>query len=328
MSTSFKPNDDYLHPITDHPDHNESAYYSFAVHDGLTGWVRIGNRVNDGFAEVTICLYLPDGSIGFWWDRADIRDPLLHDAGGLTFEVIEPFQHHRVTYRGPVAIFTDYRVLENPRAAFSEAERRDVAIDLTFHRASPVWSGGPDVKILDNFAGAHFEQHMSTAGTATVGEEVFSLDNGLSLRDHSWGPRRWQQISWYRWLTASFASDLGIACTMIGTDTEGEYIAHGYIHHGPESPATQIVGAKATTSYVDGWYPASVEWVISTEDGATHEVSAEVRTPLPLRHRRDGQTTRIIEGPTTYTWEGRRGVGMTEYLDLMVDGSPIGRDFA
>lgn len=328
MRASFEPKDDYLHAVTEHPDHNESAYYSFAAVGGLTGWTRIGNRVNDGHAEVTICLYFPDGRIGFWWDRAEIRDPLHHDAGGLTFDVMEPFERHRVSYRGKVAIFADHRVLEDPKIAFGNAARCDATIDLEFHRASPVWSGGHDVEVLDNFAGAHFEQHMTVSGTVRVADEAFPLDGGLCLRDHSWGPRRWQQIAWYRWLTASFTPELGIACTIIGGDTSGEYIANGYVHHGRDKPLVQIVDAKAVTTYGEGWYPLSVEWTITTEEGDVHQVSADVRSPLPLRHRRDGQTTRIIEGPTDYTWNGHQGLGMTEYLDLMVAGVPVGGGYA
>lgn len=330
MAMKLEPKDDYLHPLTDHPDHNESAYYSFGVVGGLTGWVRIGNRVNDGYAEVTVCLYLPDGRIGFWWDRASIADPLLHDAGGLKFEVLEPFTHHRVTYTGKVAVFSDYRVLEDPKSAFANAPKVDAAIDLEFRKASPPWDGhgsGQPNEAWDNFAGAHFEQHMTTAGNVTVGDEVFSLENGLSLRDHSWGPRKWQQIDWYRWLTASFSADLGIACTIVG-DRSGEYFTQGYIHYGPDRPTVAIVKAKAETQYLDGWYPTSVRWTLTTEDGDEHQVTADVRSPLPLRNRRDGQTTRIIEGATVYTWGEHRGPGMTEYLDLIVDGKPAGAEFA
>ncbi|MGW5106106.1 DUF7064 domain-containing protein [Nocardia sp. NPDC004123] len=330
MSSPIDPQHDYLHPITDHPDHNESAYYNFGVVGGITGWVRIGNRINDGFAEVTVCLYTPDQRIAFWWKRAEIADPGVHNAGGLRFEVLEPFRSHRVTYAGPVALFDDFHVLENPKEAFAQSPRADCEIDLQFTAASPVW-GGPEgshnSKAFDGFAGNHFEQHMTVTGTVRIGDEEFPLVDGLSVRDHSWGPRKWQQVHWYRWLTASLTPNLGFACTIIG-ELDGNYATQGYLHRGPDKPLLEIVDATVQTNYDEDWYPTEAFWVLTTEDGVKHRLDAEVRLPLPLRHVRDGETTRIIEGATVYSLDDTRGPGLTEYLDLVVDGNFCGARFA
>ena len=50
---------------------------------------------------------------------------------------------------------------------------------------------------------------------------------------------------------------------------------------------------------------------------------------IPLRNRRntpDGESlvTRITEGMTEYTYNGIVGYGMSEYLDQVIDGKPIG----
>ena len=50
---------------------------------------------------------------------------------------------------------------------------------------------------------------------------------------------------------------------------------------------------------------------------------------VPLRNRRvapDGEklVTRISEGMTRWTWNGRTGYGLSEYLDQIVDGRPVG----
>ena len=48
---------------------------------------------------------------------------------------------------------------------------------------------------------------------------------------------------------------------------------------------------------------------------------------IPLRNRRDGLVTRISEGLTKWTLEdGRVGYGLSEYLDQIVDGQPVGLD--
>jgi len=50
---------------------------------------------------------------------------------------------------------------------------------------------------------------------------------------------------------------------------------------------------------------------------------------IPLRNRRrtpDGEElmTRITEGMTEYRCDGEVGYGLSEYLDQIVDGEPVG----
>ena len=42
---------------------------------GMGGWVRMGNRPNEGYAEMTVCLYLPDGRVGVHVQAAADRRP-------------------------------------------------------------------------------------------------------------------------------------------------------------------------------------------------------------------------------------------------------------
>ena len=39
---------------------------------GLGGFLRIGNRANEQYAEVTLTLYQPDGTVLFTWKRPEI----------------------------------------------------------------------------------------------------------------------------------------------------------------------------------------------------------------------------------------------------------------
>ena len=60
------------------------------------------------------------------------------------------------------------------------------------------------------------------------------------------------------------------------------------------------------------------------------ELAGRVVSLIPLRNRRkrdDGNLlhTRIAEGMTKYTYNGRKALGMSEYLDQIVDGEPLGR---
>jgi hypothetical protein len=55
------------------------------------------------------------------------------------------------------------------------------------------------------------------------------------------------------------------------------------------------------------------------------KVTGQVLSLIPLRNRRDGMVTRISEGMTEWTLEdGRVGYGLSEYLDQIIDGMPVG----
>jgi hypothetical protein len=60
-----------------------------------------------------------------------------------------------------------------------------------------------------------------------------------------------------------------------------------------------------------------------------YEITGSVLNLIPLRNRRkdpEGEqlVTRISEGMTEWRWDGRTGYGLSEYLDQIVDGKPVG----
>ena len=60
--SGFDVTDEYMHEPTDHPQFNESMYFNFVDgNSGLATLIRMGNRANEGRAEVTVLLYLPGG---------------------------------------------------------------------------------------------------------------------------------------------------------------------------------------------------------------------------------------------------------------------------
>jgi len=56
------PKDEFMHPVSSDPHFSENMLFTFFARDGSHGGlIRIGNRVNEGHAEVTFLLFLPDG---------------------------------------------------------------------------------------------------------------------------------------------------------------------------------------------------------------------------------------------------------------------------
>ena len=56
--------------------YNESMYFNVFDHrTQVGGWFRIGNsRPNEGHAEMSVCLYLPGGRVGFMYGRPKIAN--------------------------------------------------------------------------------------------------------------------------------------------------------------------------------------------------------------------------------------------------------------
>jgi len=66
--------------------------------------------------------------------------------------------------------------------------------------------------------------------------------------------------------------------------------------------------------------------------GRSWQLEGEVLNLIPLRNRRDGLVTRISEGLTRWTitpddgGPARTAHGLSEYLDQIIDGEPVGID--
>lgn len=317
--------DEYPHPAGPEPNFNESVYANaFDDTTGIGGWVRLGNRVNEGRAELAVCLYLPDGRIAARFARPRIDNNDRFDAGGLSFEVIEPMARLAARYEGEVAIVTNPDDLRTPDRFFAEAERLPCKLEWTLDTISPQHGGEPvrdDVQTMygRDFSLGHYNQHIRTTGHITVGDAHFPI-SGHGWRDHSWGPRWWTNIVWYRLFLAAFPDGRGFMIHRIADESgrarrSGVLLMDGRYH--------EITDFDAITDWTDQRDPGAVRIVVRTETGLTAEIRGEVLSLAPLRNRRteNGREllSRIAEGHTRFTWDGVVGYGMTEYIERVAE---------
>ncbi|MEN3273586.1 MAG: hypothetical protein V7636_2347 [Actinomycetota bacterium] len=332
------PEDDYMHTPEDASNFNESRYYNWFDHTaGMGGWVRMGNRVNEGYAELTICLYLPDGKVAFQFKRPKIDNNDEHNSGGLRFEVLEPYEEHRITYEGKVCLLAEPKDMAEPREAFTNNPHVECSIDLNLKAVGPAqggepeWEEGeakPDLDPEKMFARGHTEQHMRSVGTVTIGDQTFDIKDGLGLRDHSWGPRYWQNIWWYRWLTVNLGADLGFACTIAGAEGSDQKNVHGFLYDKKrydDDRWVPIRNVELQSDYDKEWFPRSNTVKVTTDDHV-YDVTGDVWSNIPLRNRREGMVTRITEGMTKWKYADLEGAGLSEYLDQIVDDTPVGTE--
>jgi hypothetical protein len=311
------PEDDYTHELGPEPNFNESMYFNFFdPEQSIGGFIRIGNRANEGRAEVTVTLYLQDGRVLFTFKRAPIEHNEAFDAGGARFEVIEPSQKLRSVYEGSVLDLDEPRNMTDPRKAFTESPKRRIQLDLVHDAVGPMYGSAGDKHESDRsadqqFAKAHYEQHMAVSGDLRIDDEVIHLQ-GFGLRDHSWGPRHWQAIESYEWLTLNFGPDLGAMVSVVRRDadhvrTGGVIIRDGHFE--------AIRDAEVSADYEEnGLYHRNVTARIETTSGEKHVITGQVKGFIPLRNRREGLVTHIGEGMTEWTWGDRTGYGLSEFL--------------
>jgi hypothetical protein len=319
--------DDLMHENTGEENYNESAYYNFYdPAQRLGGFVRIGNRPNEGYAEMTLCLYLPDGSAGFMFGRPRIPDNARFDAGGMRFEVRTPMREHAIRYDGTACLLERPLELLDPRAAFTGNPHVPARVELDYRALSPAHGGelreerdGRWVSVRressgQEFARGHLEQHGHATGRVVVGDRSWNVD-GYGLRDRSWGPRYWQAPQYYRWLTMNFGKDAGIAAALT-VQRDGSQVQGGYIY-GAGQPSRPIARVEVSSDHAGA---EQLHWGLRArlhpaDGGAPEEVTGRVLSMVPLRNRRNGVTTRIAEGLTEWHWSGRVGYGWSEFLD-------------
>jgi hypothetical protein len=344
MAVRLDPSDEYMHELGPETNFNESMYINcFDPAQQVGGWFRIGNRANEGYAEMTVCLYLPpdaDGgrrSVGFMYKRPNISNNDAFDAGGLKWTMVTPFEELRIDYSGKVVLLDDPEQMANPKEAFTNNPYAECEVHLTFTgQGKPSMFGGepdtPHEAPGEEFAKGHYEQLIQGAGTIRVGEREWEI-SGHGLRDHSWGPRYWQAPWYYRWLTANVDADFGFMASRVakkdGPGTRGGFVwENGTMHYCDD------VTISTETRGDDQYHERITGLLRSSRSDREWQFTGEVMDLIPLRNRRQDPEgnwlmTRISEGMTKWTvhsgpFEGRVGYGLSEYLDQIIDGSPVG----
>lgn len=334
MAVRLDPTDEYMHELGPESNFNESMYFNcFDPVHNVGGWFRIGNRANEGYAEMTVCLYLPDGRVGFQFKRAQITSNDQFDAGGLKIDVVTPFEELTITYGGKVVMLTDPLQMVDPKAAFTSNPFERCDINLTILGRSAMFGGEPDTPHEapgEEFAKGHYEQLHEARGTISVGDFTCNI-TGFGLRDHSWGPRYWQAPWYYRWLTGNAGPDFGFMGSFVakksGAGSQGGFVWEaGKLHI--------VDNVDVSTDWRgEAKYHERVHLTLnSSRSQKSWKIDGEAFNLIPLRNRRttpDGEEllTRISEGMTKWTMEdGTVGYGLSEYLDQIIDDLPVGLD--
>src|SRR5262245_18235231 len=296
---------DRAHPVETDTAWSESYYFNCYDPDADVGfYTRVGVRPNEGTIDVGLAVWLPGGRIDHTGHRRQQHEKIdtILDVGRVRYEMLKPMKHWRLTANGkPVK-----GVLE---------------MDMVFDaRPPPIGADGQDREASDSSSAAtrqsvgkgHLEQGGSWSGWIESGGERRQLGpNARGNRDKSWGPRRWGGPKMWRWFSINIDDDTHFGGIVIGTE-------NGDLHRGwvwRDGAHSSIAQWKVTSDLDDDGITHRATHVIATDKrGRVHELEADVFrvSPGPAGIRPDA--TIVNEGLARWTYEGRTGHGISEYL--------------
>lgn len=334
MGTLLTDADEGVHPKGSATNWNESRYIDvWDARQKVGGWFRIGNRPNEGRAEVSACINLPDGATAFWFERAKIADNTL-TSGDQQWEIVKPWYENRVRQRGPAMLLADTWLLKDPKAAFTTAPRTTIDVDLRCFSTGLADVMGSDQDhigkiFLPGQADFHYQHLTRVEGRVRVGDREWHV-NGWGGKDHSWGPRNWHAKIYLRWLIAGIDDRNGFMLVRAVGPTKRT--RSGYVLR--DGRFTVVDDFEMKNVYAGGPNHELKGVEVAIRTGAdVWRATGTPRAWLPLRHLQKGEhgedvTLRIVKSPADWRFDdGRVGEGMLEYHDRL-DGSglPVGLD--
>ncbi|MDB6100229.1 MAG: hypothetical protein JWO52_228 [Gammaproteobacteria bacterium] len=310
--------DELMHPVTDEPAFNESMMFNFFDNSQLIGgFMRIGNRPNEGHAEMTFCLFLRDGELLMQWGRPAIGSNEEFAAAGLRFNVLEPGRRLQVRFQGSAVRIDDPYTMKNPGKALRENPTVAVDLALDIFNTGPMIgsaSGDPRGAVIFLDGVGHYQQPIGARGRLSVAEDHWNLEM-LGARDHSWGRRVWSSIHRDRSIWVTFGPDLAVICCKTWLEPEPPPDVMGCIVEGGRVTALRRVEMQSRFK-LDTHYHESVRVQIEDVEGRALELVGEVLAYVPLRHRFPGKETVFLgQAITRFTANGRSALGLSEYFD-------------
>jgi hypothetical protein len=227
-------------------------------------------------------------------------------------------------------LLDDPGALRDPKTMFATAPRVPASVHFEIRGVSPMHGGEPtapehhDLMYYGHqFSRGHFNQHTAVKGWIQVGDDRWELD-AFGWRDHSWGPRYWQAIWAYRLFIASFGEDRALMI-LKNLYPDGSARRLGVLL--VDGEYEEVTDLDVVSTWSDEQDPTGATLGVRTANRAVI-IESRVLTMAPLRNRRkvDGDVllSRVAEGYSEYTWDGRTGYGIMEYIERVEDGVAVG----
>ncbi len=300
---------DFAHPVEGDLAWSESYYFNAYCPVADAGlFTRIGVRPNEGTIDVSLAVWMPSGELAHFNGTREQNEMTDADlaVGGVRYERLAPMQSWRLT---------------------ADVDR--VALDLVFDALTPAVgvdgqgrSGtGASAATAATVGKGHLEQAGRWTGWIDVDGTRHELVDARGNRDKSWGPRRWGGPKMWRWFSINIGDDTHFGGIRIGTDA-GD-LHRGWVWTGGEH--SSIREWKVTSEVAPDGVTHTATHVHATDKrGRVHELDAEILRVAPGPAGVKPNTTIVNEGLARWSYEGRTGYGISEYLhQLDADAKPV-----
>jgi hypothetical protein len=315
---------DFAHPVE--PDTAWSESYYFNAYDPATDtglFTRIGIRPNEGTMDVGLSVWLPGDDLAVVHGvrpQTAMTDSDLAVAG-VRYERVAPMQTWRLTADAD-AVVRDLAGRRDPRPT-------RLRLDVTFAALTPAVGSdgqgrpgaGASAATRQSVGKGHLEQAGRWTGWIEADGVRRVLADARGNRDKSWGPRRWGGPRMWRWFSGNVGDAVHFGGIRIGTDA-------GDLHRGwvwRDGEATSVRRWDVRTDLAPDGITHRASHVLATDGrGRVHELRADVLRVAGVGHEVGGRRTVLNEGLARWTYEGRTGWGISEYLhQLGADGRPL-----
>jgi hypothetical protein len=283
--------------------------------------------------DIQVNIALAGGRVLNLFEPGKVHDPLGADgrprtlgAGGLSFELVEPYRHWRAHLEGMAAATTVQAQIDGSGTrGQSEGARVPVRLDFEIVSAVPPWENGALLveagRVLatqeegDLMGGPRFEQLFRATGTLTVGDGVFAL-NGGGLRVRRQGIRRLPTFWGHAWQSAVFPSGRAFGYIVYPPRADGKPTYNeGYLFEGDGAliPAWVVEAPWLRTLQPEG---EDVSVVLETEGGTTTIHGASALSTFSAMGAGIGTGLTLQQAIARYTWDGETANGMMERSTL------------
>jgi hypothetical protein len=244
--------------------------------------------------------------------------PRILGAGGLRFELIEPFVHWTVRLEGTG---TEITVDDQIGGWFPGGEGEPVPVDLEvdIRSAVPPYEAGTLLeeagRVLATqeegalMGGPRFEQLFRATGRVRVGEEEHEL-NGGGLRIRRTGVRRLATFRGHAWQSTVFPSGRAFGYITYPERDDGEAtLNEGYVFEGDG----ELIPARVVEApWLGDLRPTGedVSVVLETEQGTTTIEGETVLSTFMVLGPLEGFA--LQQAITRYRWDGEEANGMLE----------------
>jgi hypothetical protein len=298
--------DEYMHDWGEFPPfHNESWYFNFIDRPNRVFFVTRISFHMDKKNSMILLLLVIDGKAKLYFKE------IPHDKMPDNWEFDTKVKYYCI------------KPMKQWRVKF---ENSKINLDINFEGRFPVYSSAVGEDIIASIkkgvieqdqvaAQMHYEQPMIATGTLNLKKrgKIIETRNikGFSQRDHSWGIRDWVRIDGWNWVSAQFEDE---AINLYTVNALGKILEGGIIYS-KDSDNIKIVKIEVTTKTKDdGKTPVSSTFIMTDETGKKRTIESKTifsqYMPLPSPKG----LTEIYEQVVIFTYEGKEGDGISEYL--------------